>query len=136
MPIFGFANAGVSFSGMSASALLGPVPLGIALGLFVGKQIGVFGFSVVAIRSGRVDLPAKATWLQLYGVSLLCGIGFTMSLFNGLLAFPTAPELQDATKIGVLTGSLISGFAGALLLRLTRPGPVGSYALRFRPHGT
>jgi Na+:H+ antiporter, NhaA family len=127
VPIFGFANAGVSFSGMSASALLGPVPLGIALGLFFGKQIGVFGFSVVAIRSGLVDLPANATWLQLYGVSLLCGIGFTMSLFIGLLAFPFSPELQDATKIGVLLGSLVSGAAGALLLWLSRPEPVGIY---------
>jgi NhaA family Na+:H+ antiporter len=128
VPIFGFANAGVSFSGLSASALVAPVPLGIALGLFLGKQLGVFGFSFVAIRSGWVDMPANATWLQLYGVSLLCGIGFTMSLFIGLLAFPSSPEIQDATKIGVLSGSLISGAAGALLLRLTRPQPVGFYA--------
>jgi NhaA family Na+:H+ antiporter len=131
VPVFGFANAGVSFSGLSASALLGSVPLGIICGLFVGKQVGVFGFSFLAIRSGWVDLPANATWLQLYGVSLLCGIGFTMSLFIGLLAFPTRPELQDATKIGVLAGSLVSGAAGALLLRLTRPERVGIYP---RPH--
>jgi NhaA family Na+:H+ antiporter len=131
VPIFGFANAGVSFSGFSASALLGPVPLGIALGLFLGKQVGVFGFSFVAVRAGWVDLPANATWVQLYGVSLLCGIGFTMSLFIGLLAFPTSAELQDATKIGVLAGSIISGATGALLLRLTRPEPVGIYS----PHG-
>jgi len=121
VPIFGFANAGVSFSGLSASALLGPVPLGVALGLFLGKQIGVFGFSFLAIRTGLADLPANASWAQLYGVSLLCGIGFTMSLFIGLLAFPLSAELQDATKIGVLAGSLLSGIAGALLLLLTRP---------------
>jgi Na+:H+ antiporter, NhaA family len=121
VPIFGFANAGVSFTGMSASALFAPVPLGIALGLFIGKQVGVFGFALVAIRSGFVDLPANATWRQLYGVCLLCGIGFTMSLFIGLLAFPTSTELQDATKIGVLAGSVMSAVAGALLLRLSRP---------------
>jgi NhaA family Na+:H+ antiporter len=121
VPIFGFANAGVSFSGLSASTLFDPVPLGIALGLFIGKQIGVFGFSFVAIRSGWADLPPRATWLQLYGVAILCGIGFTLSLFIGLLAFPSSPELQHATKIGVLSGSLISGAAGALVLWLTRP---------------
>ena len=136
VPVFGFANAGVSFSGLSASALMGPVPLGIGLGLFLGKQLGVFGFAFIAIRSGWVDLPANATWLQLYGVSLLCGIGFTMSLFIGLLAFPTSPELQDATKIGVLSGSLISGISGALLLRLTRPEPVGIYSPDRRPHAS
>jgi Na+:H+ antiporter, NhaA family len=128
VPIFGFANAGVSFSGLSLSTFLAPVPLGIALGLFVGKQLGVFGFAFVAIRARWVDLPANATWPQLYGVSLLCGIGFTMSLFIGLLAFPSSPELQDATKIGVLAGSVMSGLAGALLLRLARPEPVGIYA--------
>ncbi len=121
VPVFGFANAGVSFAGMSASALLGPVPLGIALGLFVGKQVGVFAFAWAAIRADLADLPAHATWLQLYGVSLLCGIGFTMSLFIGLLAFPASTELQDATKIGVLAGSLLSALAGALLLRIARP---------------
>ena len=105
------------------ASLLDPVPLGIALGLFVGKQVGVFAFSWVAIRAGWADLPANATWAQFYGVALLCGIGFTMSLFIGLLAFPTSPELQDATKIGVLSGSIISGIAGALLLRLARPEP-------------
>ena len=121
VPIFGFANAGVSFAGVSASALLNPVPLGIALGLFVGKQIGVFGFSWFAIRTGLAVLPANATWLQFYGVSLLCGVGFTMSLFIGLLAFPTSQILQDETKIGVLVGSLISGTVGWIILRFAPP---------------
>ena len=121
IPIFGFANAGVSFAGVGPSALLDPVPLGIALGLFIGKQIGVFGFAWVAIRTGLADLPANASWLQLYGVSLLCGIGFTMSLFIGLLAFPKSPILQDETKIGVLAGSLLAGTVGWLILRLAPP---------------
>ena len=120
VPIFGFANAGVSFAGMSASALAQPVPLGIALGLFVGKQLGVFAFAWGAIRAGLADVPAHATWAQLYGVAILCGIGFTMSLFIGLLAFPTSEALQDEVKIGVLTGSVLSALAGAALLRMSR----------------
>ncbi|MCZ8184042.1 MAG: Na+/H+ antiporter NhaA [Beijerinckiaceae bacterium] len=118
IPVFGFANAGVSLAGVGPSALLASVPLGIMLGLFAGKQIGVFGFAWIAIRTGLADLPARATWLQLYGVSLLCGIGFTMSLFIGLLAFPGSPGLQDQTKIGVLAGSLLAGTIGWLVLRL------------------
>jgi Na+:H+ antiporter, NhaA family len=121
VPVFGFANAGVSFSGMSLESLLNPVPLGVALGLFVGKQVGVFAFSWVAIRMAWADLPANATWAQFYGVALLCGIGFTMSLFIGLLAFPTSPELQDATKLGVLLGSALSAAIGAALLSVTKP---------------
>jgi len=116
VPIFGFANAGVSFAGMSASVLLTPVPLGIALGLFIGKQLGVFLFAWAAIRANLAQLPAGSTWRQLYGVAMLCGIGFTMSLFIGLLAFPTAPELQAGVKVGVLFGSLFSGLTGAALL--------------------
>jgi Na+:H+ antiporter, NhaA family len=126
VPVFGFANAGVSFAGMGLSALLEPVPLGIALGLFIGKQVGVFGFAWLAIRSGLAERPAHATWMQVYGVSLLCGIGFTMSLFIGLLAFPMSADLQDQTKIGVLAGSLVSGVIGWLVLRLqnSHPEPV------------
>lgn len=120
IPIFGFANAGVSFAGLGPSALLAPVPLGIMLGLFLGKQIGVFGFGWVAIRAGLADLPAHANWSQFYGIALLCGIGFTMSLFIGLLAFPESAVLQDQTKIGVLAGSLLSGVAGYLLLRIAK----------------
>jgi NhaA family Na+:H+ antiporter len=119
VPIFGFANAGVSFAGMSLGALLAPLPLGVAAGLFVGKQVGVFAFAWTAIRLGWADRPADATWGQLYGTALLCGIGFTMSLFIGLLAFPSV-EQQDAAKLGVLTGSVLSGLAGYLVLRFTR----------------
>ena len=121
IPIFGFANAGISFAGMSLSSLQNPVPLGVALGLFVGKQVGVFAFAWAAIKAGLADLPANATWPQLYGVALLCGIGFTISLFIGLLAFPTSADLQDATKLGVLLGSIVSGLIGAALLRMTKP---------------
>jgi Na+:H+ antiporter, NhaA family len=121
VPIFGFANAGVSFAGLDAATLVGPVPVGIALGLFVGKQLGVFVFAWAAIRAGLADVPSNASWTQLYGVALLCGIGFTMSLFIGLLAFPASPDLSDATKIGVLAGSLASALGGVLLLRFAKP---------------
>ncbi|WP_454658461.1 Na+/H+ antiporter NhaA [Bosea beijingensis] len=121
IPIFGFANAGVSFAGLGLSTLGQAVPLGIMLGLFLGKQIGVFGFGWLAIRAGLADLPARASWAQFYGIALLCGIGFTMSLFIGLLAFPASEALQDQTKIGVLAGSLLSGICGWLLLRLAKP---------------
>ena len=116
VPLFGFANAGVSFAGMGLSSLAQPVPLGVTLGLFLGKQLGVFGFAWLAIRTGVASLPRHASFTQLYGVALLCGIGFTMSLFIGALAF-SDPAAVDATKIGVLTGSLASAVAGFLLLR-------------------
>lgn len=121
VPIFGFANAGVSFAGMSVSQLADPVPLGVAAGLFLGKQLGVFGASALVIRAGWAELPMYASWRQLYGVALLCGIGFTMSLFIGLLAFPDSTLLQNEVKIGVLLGSLLSGLAGALLLISSKP---------------
>lgn len=117
VPIFGFANAGVSFAGMSVSALADPVPLGVALGLFFGKQVGVFGFAALAIKMKWAELPMYATWRQLYGVALLCGIGFTMSLFIGLLAFPGDQLLQDEVKLGVLLGSILSAIAGTIALR-------------------
>jgi len=116
IPIFGLANAGVSLSGLSLDALLSPLPLGIAMGLFIGKQVGVYAFSWAAIHLGFADVPAGATRLQCYGVALLCGIGFTMSLFIGALAFPGEPALGDATKIGVLMGSALSAVAGYVLL--------------------
>jgi Na+:H+ antiporter, NhaA family len=116
VPVFGFANAGVSLLGMSWAALLAPVPLGIAAGLFVGKQIGVFLTTWIVVKLKWADCPEHASLAQVYGVSLLCGIGFTMSLFIGLLAFPTSPELQDAVKIGVLAGSVLSAVVGAFVL--------------------
>ena len=118
LPIFGFANAGVSLAGITPHMLFDPVTLGVALGLFVGKQVGVFGLVFAAVKLGLAQRPANAGWWQVYGVSLLCGVGFTMSLFIGLLAFAHAPELEAETKVGVLLGSLACMAAGALVLRL------------------
>ena len=116
MPIFAFANAGVSLEGLSLSSLLQPVPLGILLGLFVGKQVGVMIFSFIAVRVGAAQMPDNATWLSLYGVSVLTGIGFTMSLFVGNLAFAENVEYIDGVKIGVLAGSLLSTLFGYFIL--------------------
>jgi NhaA family Na+:H+ antiporter len=121
LPVFGFANAGVSLAGTSFASLLHPVTLGIAAGLFLGKQIGVMASVWAATRLRLADRPAGASWAQVYGVSVLCGIGFTMSLFIGLLAFPDEPELQDAVKIGVLAGSFASALVGFAILSLA-PG--------------
>jgi NhaA family Na+:H+ antiporter len=118
VPIFGFANAGVSLAGASISTLAQPVPLGIALGLLLGKQLGIFAAAALVIRLGWAELPTQVTWRQLYGVSLICGIGFTMSLFIGLLAFPDDVSLQNSLKMGVLAGSLASGLVGWLILRV------------------
>lgn len=117
IPIFGFANAGVDLRSLSLEAALGPLPVGIALGLFIGKQVGVYAFAWVAIRLKWADMPAGASLLQCYGTALLCGIGFTMSLFIGALAFPDQPDLGDAAKIGVLAGSFLSAIVGFLVLR-------------------
>ena len=116
LPIFAFANAGVSLTGLSAEALVEPLVLGTALALLAGKLVGVMGGSAVVILSGVAKMPTGAGWGHLLGVSLLCGIGFTMSLFIGLLAFDD-PALQDRVKIGVLAGSLLSGCLGYLTLR-------------------
>jgi NhaA family Na+:H+ antiporter len=113
VPLFGLANAGVPLGGAS---LTGGLSLAIALGLFLGKQAGIFSAVWLAVKLGIAARPAGASWVQLYGVSLLCGIGFTMSLFIGGLAFAD-PSLSDAVKIGVLGGSLLSALAGALVLR-------------------
>ncbi|GJD50105.1 Na(+)/H(+) antiporter NhaA [Methylobacterium crusticola] len=126
LPVFGFANAGVSLAGLEAGALLAPVTLGVASGLFVGKQIGVLGGIWLAVRAGVAHKPAGAGWRHIYGVSLLCGIGFTMSLFIGGLAFARQPEFDTETKLGVLAGSLLSTLAGALVLSLgSRRGAPG-----------
>ncbi|QFU17808.1 Na+/H+ antiporter NhaA [Microvirga thermotolerans] len=117
IPVFGLANAGLSFAGLSPASLVAPLPLGVALGLFVGKQVGVYGFAWAAVRLGLADMPAGASRLQCYGVALLCGIGFTMSLFIDALAFPAHPDLVDSAKIGVLAGSFLSALAGFLVLR-------------------
>jgi NhaA family Na+:H+ antiporter len=125
VPIFGFANAGVSLAGISPGNLIDPVPLGVTLGLLLGKQIGVFGLAALAIRAGWARLPEECGWLQLYGVALLCGIGFTMSLFIGALAFPASPQLVDEVKVGVLMGSVLSAILGVMvLLKAKRRAPV------------
>jgi len=116
IPIFGFANAGVSLGGLSFAGLVEPLTLGVAAGLVLGKLVGVFGSSALAIRFGLADLPANAGWLHMLGISLLCGIGFTMSLFIGLLAFASDPTLQDAVKVGILAGSLAAALLGAAVL--------------------
>ena len=108
MPLFALANAGVSLKGVNFNSLLSPVPLGILLGLFVGKQIGVFLFSIVSIKLKIAQMPNNANWVSLYGVGILTGIGFTMSLFIGNLAFAESTQYMDGVKIGVLSGSLLS----------------------------
>ena len=116
MPIFAFANAGVSLDGLSLSSLLSPVPLGILMGLFFGKQIGVLLFSYVSVKFKFADMPNNSNWMTIYGVSILTGIGFTMSLFVGNLAFIENTQYIDGVKIGVLSGSLLSTIFGYLVL--------------------
>jgi len=119
MPIFAFANAGVSLEGLSFSSLLDKVPLGIVLGLFVGKQLGVFVFSYLSIKLKVAQMPSNTSWYNFYGVGVLTGIGFTMSLFVGNLAFVENVQYMDGVKIGVLTGSLLSTLIGYFLILLT-----------------
>ena len=119
MPLFAFANAGVSLEGLSFNSLLQPVPLGILLGLFVGKQLGVFVFSYASIKLGLAKLPNNSNWISFYAVGVLTGIGFTMSLFVGNLAFVNNMEYMDGVKIGVLSGSLLSTIVGYLLLLIS-----------------
>jgi len=116
MPLFAFANAGVSLEGLTFSSLLNPVPLGILLGLFFGKQIGVFLFSYIAIKTAVAQMPNNSNWITLYGVGILTGIGFTMSLFVGNLAFLENTQYIDGVKIGVLSGSLLSTLVGYFVL--------------------
>ena len=118
MPLFAFANAGVSFEGLSFASLLNKVPLGILLGLFLGKQLGVFVFSYVSIKMKIAQMPNNSNWINFYGVGILTGIGFTMSLFVGNLAFAENVQYIDGVKIGVLTGSLLSTLTGYFLILL------------------
>jgi NhaA family Na+:H+ antiporter len=124
LPLFGFANAGLSFAGLSLSSLLQPVPLAIAAGLFFGKQIGVFASAALVIRAGWAELPANAGWVALYGTSILTGIGFTMSLFIGTLAFGES-DTEAQMRLGVLVGSMLSAIIGAGILGLIPPGRNG-----------
>lgn len=119
LPVFAFANAGVPLVGLSLESLMRPIPLGIALGLFIGKQIGVFGFCWVMIRSGLAKVPDGVSWRQLYGLACLCGVGFTMSLFIASLAYEgsAAPVFNAEARLGILAGSLLSGITGYVLLR-------------------
>jgi len=119
MPLFAFANAGVSFEGLSLGSLLDKVPLGILLGLFLGKQLGVFLFSYVSIKTKIAQMPNNSNWFNFYGVGVLTGIGFTMSLFVGNLAFVENIQYMNGVKIGVLTGSLLSTLFGYFLVILT-----------------
>lgn len=122
LPVFAFANAGVSFSGVGIEQFLHNVPLGIALGLFIGKQVGVFGLCWVALQLKVARLPKGMSWSSLYGTSALCGIGFTMSLFIGSLAFDeTGVNLLFDERIGILLGSLVSGIVGYVVLRASLP---------------
>ena len=120
LPVFAFANAGVSLSGVTLEVMLAPVTLGIAAGLFVGKQIGVFGFCWVAVKSGLCKLPEEVTWRHMHGLSLLAGVGFTMSLFIGTLAFADT-QSASAVRLGVLSGSILAAVCGYLILRFA-PG--------------
>lgn len=123
VPLFGFANAGLPLGSIGLADLMAPLPLGITAGLFLGKQIGIFGSIWLCVKLGFATKLKGATWPQIYGVSLLCGIGFTMSLFIGALAFPDHPELVEEAKLGILTGSGLSAIAGLIVLRFARPHP-------------
>lgn len=119
LPIFAFANAGISLTGVGINEVLAPVPLGIIAGLLIGKQLGIFGFCFIAIKLGLAKLPENVNWKLLYGVSLLCGVGFTMSLFIGSLAFEQSadsPLFQD--RLGIVIGSLISGILGYIVIKM------------------
>lgn len=127
LPIFAFANAGISLSGVSFESFLHPVPLGIIAGLFIGKQVGVFAFCALGVLLGIARLPDDLRWAHIYGTALLCGVGFTMSLFIGSLAFEeTGVNLLFDERLGIITGSLLSGIGGYLVLRMTLPEKLGS----------
>lgn len=118
LPLFAFANAGITLIAIEPDYLLHPVPLGITLGLFIGKQIGVFGFTWLAVKTGIAELPLEMNWKSLYGVAMLCGVGFTMSLFISSLAFEeTRVNLLFDERIGIIAGSFLSGMGGYLVLK-------------------
>ena len=121
VPLFGFANAGVALGGLGLAAIMAPLPLAIGAGLVLGKQVGIFASIVAAERIGFARRPEGASWAQIWGTCVLCGIGFTMSLFIGALAFPNRPTLVEEAKLGVLAGSALSALLGYLVLRLARP---------------
>ncbi|WP_455209286.1 Na+/H+ antiporter NhaA [Kaarinaea lacus] len=122
LPVFAFANTGISLEGVSIDSLLEPVPLGIAAGLFFGNQLGVFGLSWLGVKLGLAKLPGDVKWIHLYGVSILCGIGFTMSLFISSLAFEqTVDQVIIDDRLGILVGSLLSASLGYFLLRIVLP---------------
>ncbi len=124
VPLFGFANAGVDLRGLGLETLLAPLPMAIAAGLVIGKQVGVFGAVLLSEKLGLAPRPAGASWLQIWGLSAMCGIGFTMSLFIGTMAFGANEALYEQAKLGVLTGTLVSLVLGYLLLRIARPATV------------
>lgn len=127
LPVFALSSAGVNLSGVSFSDILNPLPMGIAASLFWGKQIGILLASVIIVRSGISKLPENTTWLHIYAISIIAGIGFTMSLFIGMLAFPE--HLQDQVKIGVMAGSLLSSAFGIIILKLI------PYLVKKHPNG-
>lgn len=119
LPLFGFVNAGVHMGGMHLSNITDTLPLGVVLGLFLGKQIGIFSVVWLLVKAGVARMPVRADWHQIYAMAILCGIGFTMSIFIAGLAFFSKPEYLDMAKIGVISGSLISALVGALYMRHT-----------------
>ncbi len=127
LPVFAFANAGVPLENMSLANLMEPVTLGIILGLFVGKQVGIFTISWLLIKMKWAKLPEGATWTQLYGIALLCGIGFTMSLFIASLAFEhVGQEYIESVRLGILTASFLSAVTGYLVLRFAKSNTLTS----------
>ena len=129
LPVFAFANAGVSLAGLSLASLLAPVTLGVAAGLFLGKQIGVLALSFVAVRMRLARLPHGVGWAHIYGAACLTGVGFTMSLFIGTLAFADAALLSQV-KLGVLSGSVLSGVIGFVVLRSLRVGQASAVMIK------